>query len=221
MKAKKNKTEVTKKKISDFAPSILIFVFFLIYTVLVKFTGVAAIGPKGSVVGFAGLNGAFENNFGFNEAFYKLSEYFGYAALGVAACFAFMGLYQLITRKKLKKVDREILLLGNLYVAVIVFYALFEFVIINYRPVILEEELEASYPSSHTMLAVTVLVSALMTVGNYIKNEKLLIAVRCFLIVLCGAIVIFRFLSGVHWVTDIVGGLILSAALCLWFDEMH
>ncbi len=210
----------TDLNIGRFVPAMLLFVLFLIFTLIVRLVDVSPIGPEGSSVGLSWLNGAFAGTFGFNEAFYDLSKYLGYASLGVAACFALLGLVQLIRGKSIRKVDPAILMLGGFYVVVIVFYALFEVLIINYRPVILDEGLEASYPSTHTMLAICVAVSGLILAGRYIGNGVRLTAFRCFLIVIMAAVVIFRLLSGVHWLTDIVGSLLLSSALCLAFKEL-
>ncbi|MCR5278425.1 MAG: phosphatase PAP2 family protein [Lachnospiraceae bacterium] len=209
------------KCIKKYGLSIFLFFGFVVFSLFVRTIDVAPIGPADTSVGFAGLNGAFAETFGFNEAFYKLSEYFGYACLGVAACFAFLGLWQLIKGKSIKKVDREIIILGFFYIIVIGFYILFDKVAFNYRPVMLENELEASYPSSHTMLAFCVVVSGLMLVKKYITNKTMLTAVRCFLIVILAATVIFRLFSGVHWFTDIIGGIILSLALCSFFYDAN
>lgn len=210
----------TGVNIGRFVPSMLLFVLFFIFTLIVRIVDVSAIGPLGSAVGLSGLNGAFADAFGFNEALYDLSKYLGYATLGVAACFAILGLSQLVKGKSLRKVDPAILCLGGFYVVVIAFYALFEVLIINYRPVILDEGLEASYPSSHTMLAVCVAVSGLMMAGRYIRSGTRLIVFRCFLIVIMAAVVVFRLFSGVHWLTDILGSLLLSSALCTAFAEL-
>lgn len=203
--------------IKQFTPALILFLLFIVFTIIVRFVDVDSIGPLGSLVGLSGINGAFAGTFGFNEAFYDLSKYLGYATLGVAACFALIGFMQLIKEKSIRKVDKEILILGGFYLVVIGFYVLFEALVINYRPVILDEGLESSYPSSHTMLAICVAVSGLLLIGRYIKNSTRLMIVRCFLIVIAAAVVIFRLFSGVHWFTDIVGSVLLSSALCAFF----
>ena len=210
----------SKLSLKNFTQCLVLFAVFILYTVVVKFVDVSAIGPMGSTVGLSGINGAFAETFGYNEAFYQISKYLGYAVLGVAACFAFLGLFQLVTRKSIKEVDPAIMILGGFYLIVIGFYVLFEAIVINYRPVILDEGLEASYPSSHTMLAICVAVSGLIMLKRYIKNRTVLTAVRCFLIAVTAAVVVFRLFSGVHWFSDILGSVILSASLCAGFKEL-
>ena len=127
-----------------------------------------------------------------------------------------LGLKQLIDKKSLKKVDKKIIYLGCFYVLMGLFYIFFEKVIINYRPVLLEGDLEASYPSSHTILAVCICISSIIMNRYYLK-KNLLKYVNISTAVLMLLIVVGRLFSGVHWLTDIVGGLLLSSALCYLF----
>jgi undecaprenyl-diphosphatase len=166
-------------------------------------------------VGFSGINNKIHNLTGVNMEWYDLTDYFGYLAIGVAALFALVGLIQLVKRKSLFKVDREIICLGVLFVAVIGFYVGFEHFIINYRPVIMPDAAapEASYPSSHTMLIITVMGASMMLIRRYLGSGFLsgLLRLICFLIIV--ATVAGRLYSGVHWFTDIVGGCLLSISL--------
>ncbi len=197
--------------------SLLLLVLFELYTMAVTKIDVAPIGPEGSLVGFSTINGYFAKAIGFNELLYNITDYLGYIALLVCGFFGLIGLIQLIKGKSLKKVDPDIYVLGAFYVVVILFYVIFEKVIINYRPVILEEGLEASYPSSHTMLAVCVFTTAIMQFKTRIKNPTLLTVAEVVFYIMLVVTVAGRLLSGVHWFTDIVGGLLLSSALvCLY-----
>ena len=121
---------------------------FIIFTILVKVIDVQPVGAEGS--GFAGLNTAVFSLLGTNHFCYLATQLFGVLAILVAAVFAVLGFVQLLKRKSLLKVDREILMVGIVYVLVIILYILFEKLAINYRPVVLDEGLEASYPSTHT-----------------------------------------------------------------------
>ena len=123
------------------------------------------------------------------------------------------GLLQLIKYKNISKVDKRLLYLAGLYVLLGITYVFFEKVIINYRPVLMEGELEASYPSSHTMLAITICISSLLTSKYYIKDKSLLKILQISTIVLMFLLVIGRILSGVHWISDIIGGILISLAL--------
>jgi len=188
---------------------------FAVLIIMIKKVDVESIGPEGTKIGLSGINKPVADNFTYNETWYKITQYLGYAALLVAACFAVMGLIQLIQRKNLLKVDANILAAGVLYVVTIVLYFLFDKVVINYRPIILPDEgvLEAGFPSSHTMLSIVVFGSALLQTGRYIKKKGVLIAVNVVLIQILVLTVVGRLISGAHWLTDICGGVLISVAL--------
>ena len=131
-----------------------------------------------------------------------------------------LGLVQLIHRKSLLKVDRSILVLGGFYVVVLVFYVLFEKVVINYRPVLIDGNLEVSYPSSTTMLALCVIPTAIMQLNTRIKNTNLRKIVAYVLVALAVFMVVCRLISGVHWLTDIIGGILLSAGLVTLYSAV-
>lgn len=193
-----------------------LFLLFVLFTLIVKFVGLSPIGPEKSNVGLAFINEWFHNLFGFNNIFYKLSKYLGYLPFLFVLFYGCLGLKQLIDKKNLKKVDKKIIYLGCFYVLMGLFYIFFEKVIINYRPVLLEGDLEASYPSSHTILAVCICISSIIMNRYYLKKD-LLKYVNVSTVVLMLLIVVGRLFSGVHWLTDIVGGLLLSSALCYLF----
>lgn len=195
---------------------VLIGALFAGFTYLVMNYKVAPVGPDGTSVGFSGLNVRVHEMTGVNMAWYEITDYFGYLAIGIAAIFALVGLIQLIRRRSLFKVDREIICLGFLFVIVIGFYIGFEKYIINYRPIIMPgaDAPEASYPSSHTVLIITVLGATMMLIKRYLTKGFLrsLLRFLCFAIIL--VTVAGRLYSGVHWFTDIFGGVLLSLALC-------
>lgn len=189
----------------------------ILYTILVKTVDVRAIGPKGSSVGFGEINKAFSNFIGVHMSIYKVTEVLGYIALLVVFGYGLYGLVTLIKRKSLFKVDREILLLGGLYLVILLVYAFFEKVIVNYRPVLIDGVLEASYPSSHTVLALCVCGSAILVNKSLFKNVKLFNYLNILLMVLMILIVLGRIVSGVHWITDIIGGVLISITLIKCF----
>ena len=190
-------------------------VLFIGLIILLRTVDVDAIGPEGSKVGFAGLNGAVAKNIGYNEVWYNLTQMLGYAALVLAGGVAVVGLIQLIRRKSILKVDINILFTGGLYVIVIALYILFNKVAVNYRPVMLpgETKLEPSFPSSHTMLACVVMGSVILLIPKYVKSVTVKWAAVTVLALAMMLTVVGRLLSGAHWLTDIAGGVILSICL--------
>ena len=188
-------------------------VAFVLWTVLVCFVDVRTIGPEGSSVGFATLNGFVHELTGVNWLFYTVTDWLGLVPIAAALGFAILGLVQLIKRKSLWKVDHSILALGVFYIVVMAAYLVFEIVVINYRPTLIEGYLEASYPSSTTMLVMCVMPTAAMQLNARIKNTVFRRCVIITIIVFIAFMVIGRFLSGVHWITDIIGGALFSAGV--------
>ena len=195
---------------------------FVILLVLVRTFDVAAVGPAGTEIGLSGMNAAVHEALGVNYFWYDLTEVFGFMALGICALFGLMGLMQLVSRRSLLKVDRRILVLGAFYAVVIVCYVLFELVVVNYRPVIMLGETlpEASFPSSHTMLICCVMGSTVLMLKHYVKSFELRVGLQAGCLVVAAVTVVGRLLSGVHWMTDIVGGVLLSCALVALFAAM-
>ena len=185
---------------------------FAVWTVLVRLVDVEAIGPLGSRVGFAAWNGAVHRLVGVNFTLYAVTDWLGLVPLAVALGFAVLGFWQWIRRRSLLRVDRDLLALGVFYVAVTVTYLFFERVVINCRPVLIDGGLEASYPSSTTLLVLCVMPTAMMQLRRRIRNGALRRCVLCLAAAFVAFTVIGRLLSGVHWITDIVGGVLFSAA---------
>ena len=194
---------------------------FLLWTVAVCVVDVQAIGPQGTAVGLAAVNGFFHRLTGVHMALYTITDWLGLVPLAVVLGFGCLGLVQWVKRKRLRKVDRSILVLGGFYLAVLAAYGIFETVVINYRPVLINGNLESSYPSSTTMLAMCVMPTAMMQLQGRIQNRTL----RRWVLLLMGAftafMVIGRLLSGVHWLTDVIGGALLSAGLIMLYAAVN
>lgn len=206
---------MTKELKNKLIGAALLFVVFVIFTICAKTVDTASflVGSEETTIGFSAINIGIHEALGYNKVFYLFSKLLGVLAILVICFFAFLGVVQLIKGKSFKKVDADIYALAVFYVLVGIAYVLFEVLIVNYRPVDLGEGIEASYPSSHTMLAVCVFCTAAFQLGIRIKKQNLkkILVIACY--VLAGLMVIFRMLSGVHWFTDIVGGILLSAFL--------
>ena len=191
---------------------VLLVLISIIYTLLVKYVDTSTIGPNGSVVGFSSLNSFVFNLTGNNMALYKITEMLGIIPILIALMYAVIGLIQVIDRKSLK-VDKELIALGILYIIVILIYVFFEKCIINYRPVIIDGVLEASYPSSHTLLSICICGSALLINKYLFNNKKIYKYINIISIISMVLIVLGRLLSGVHWASDIIGSIIISITL--------
>ena len=194
----------------------------VILIALVRLVDVAPIGADGTSIGLSHLNQFVFDLFGVNMLWYNITDWLGVAAVLTGFVFAVTGLVQLIKRRSLLKVDREILSLGGLYIVVIGLYLFFENVIINYRPIIMPDNTspEASFPSSHTMLVCVIMGSAAMLINRYIRNKPLNRILRAVCYVIIGVTVVGRLIAGVHWFMDILGGILISVTLLSLYEEV-
>lgn len=203
------------KKNQNVLAGILLLVGFAVWTFLIQEVDVQPIGPNGGSVGFAALNGWFHQLTGVHWMLYTLTDWLGLVPICVCLIFAGVGFVQLVHRKSLLKVDLDIILLGVYYVLVIFGYLLFEMVPINYRPVLIEGFLEVSYPSSTTLLVLSVMPTLYFQAQQRLTSNALRQTILIFSVLFSAFMVIGRLVSGVHWLTDIVGAVLLSSGIFL------
>ena len=204
-----------KENQRNFCIATCMLLAFLLWTVAIQFVDVQAIGPQESSVGFATINQFVHNLTGVHMSLYTITDWLGLVPLMFVMGFGTLGLIQWIKRKHLLKVDYSILVLGGFYIVVMAVFVLFEVLVINYRPVLINGILEASYPSSTTMLVMCVMPTAIMQFDTRIKNDVLKRCVTYAITAFIVFMVIGRLVSGVHWFTDIIGGALFSTGLVL------
>lgn len=190
---------------------------FGIWTWMVCRIDVQAIGPEGSSVGMAAFNGWFHRVTGVHMALYTLTDWLGLIPILVCVCFGVLGLVQLVRRKSLMKVDPDILLLGLYYLLVIAAYLFFEMVPVNYRPVLIGGVLEASYPSSTTLLVLSVMPTLAFQAVRRFTGGHARKTAAVFVWLFSAFMVIGRLVAGVHWITDIIGSVLLSFGLFMMY----
>ncbi|MBQ9024580.1 MAG: phosphatase PAP2 family protein [Bacilli bacterium] len=208
------------KKKKNIIICICLTLMSIIYTILVKNVDVKNIGPNNTSVGFSTINNLFKNLIGSDMKIYKITEIFGLLVFIICLFYGIIGIYQLIKRKSIKKVDKEIILMGIFYIIILFVYALFEKLEINYRPILIDGKLEASYPSSHTILALCVCISSLILSKKYI-NKKYINITNIITLILLFGVFIGRIMSGVHWISDIIGGIIISFTLIMYYITIN
>lgn len=203
-----------------FPLAVILLTAFLLWTLILRTVDVQPIGPLESSVGLASINGGFHRFTGVNMRLYEITDLLSIVPLGIVLCFGILGLTQWIARRKLRLVDYDILALGCFYVIVMALFVFFELCVINYRPILIEGILEASYPSSTTMLVMCVIPTAMLQCRHRIKNST----VRCAVLMILGIFMLLmvagRLLAGVHWLTDIIGGALLSSGLVTLYDGL-
>lgn len=186
---------------------------FGIWTLLIRRVDVRPIGPNGSSVGMAAFNGWFHRITGVHMALYTATDWLGLIPIAICMGFGALGAVQLFQRKRLRSVDPDILLLGAYYILVIAAYLLFEMIPINYRPVLIDGALEASYPSSTTLLVLSVMPTLAFQARRRLHGASARKAATRFAVLFSAFMVIGRLVSGVHWATDIIGSVLLSSGL--------
>ena len=209
-----------KENLKFLRASICLLAAFVLWTIAVRFFDVQAIGPQGSQVGFATINGAVRDFVGSNMSLYVLTDWLGLVPILFALGFAILGAVQWIKRKRILMVDRDILALGVFYLSVMVAYVLFEELAINYRPELIEGILEVSYPSSTTLLATCVMPTAATVLKRRMRNPILKRFTVCAIYAFTAFMVVGRIISGVHWLSDIIGGILLSLGLIFAFESI-
>ena len=190
---------------------------FLLWTVLIQLVDVQAAGPNGTGVGFASFNLRFHRLTGVHMTLYTITDWLGLVPVLVCLCFGALGAMQLIRRRSLLRVDPDILLLGLYYLLVIFAYLFFEMVPINYRPILIHGALEASYPSSTTLLVLSVMPTLRFQIGRRARRPLIRHAAGVFASAFSAFVVIGRLIAGVHWATDIVGSVLLAGALFMLY----
>lgn len=209
------------KTFRPIVPGLLFLAAFLVLTVLICYVDVQPSGSAYTDLGLATINTNVRDAIGESKTMFTLTEILGYLTWGVVAFFGLLGLSQLVHRQSLLKVDRDIILLGFGYVIMLACYVLFDRIPINYRPYCSwRVELVSSYPSSHTLMIVFVMATAVIQILRRMRAglaRNLLIAL-C--IITATVVTVGRLLSGVHWLTDIIGGLLLGAALAALYGGL-
>ena len=192
-------------------------IVFLLWTVLIRCVDVQAAGPNGTKVGFAAFNLWFHGRTGVHMTIYTVTDWLGLVPIAVCLGFGMVGFLQLIRRKSLLMVDPDIILLGVYYILVIIAYLVFEMVPVNYRPILIGGVLEASYPSSTTLLVLSVMPTLKFQIDRRAEKPLIRNAAGVFAIMFSAFMVTGRLIAGVHWATDIIGAIFLSRGLFLLY----
>jgi undecaprenyl-diphosphatase len=199
--------------------SAFLLLSFVLWTLFVQWIDLASIGPQDSIVGFSTINGFFHRLTGVHLFLYQLTDWLSLIPLVFVLGFALLGLVQWFQRRSLFMVDRSLFILGGFYILVFLIFIFFEIYVINYRPILINGCLEASYPSSTTLLFLCVMPTAVMQLKHRLQNHC---KVQCLslLTLFTAVIVALRAISGVHWITDIIGGILLSTGLVTLYSYL-
>ena len=186
---------------------------FAFWTWLIQIIDVEPAGVNGTEIGFATINTWFHSVTGGNLTLYTITDWLGLVPIFICMFFGGVGFIQLIKRKSLFKVDFDIIALGIYYVIVISGYLIFEMIPINYRPILINGFMEASYPSSTPLLVLSVMPTLIFQANRRLKNSTIKRIIKIITAIFTIFMVVGRLVSGVHWLTDIIGSVLLSVGL--------
>lgn len=190
--------------------SVLSLIGFVMFTLIVALVDV-------DQVGLSHLNQFFWRAWGRSSFWEQVTDWIGYLMILAIIGLVVWQIAQWIVRKSLHHVDKNLLLLDLIFGCLIVVYLFFEIVVVNYRPELENGVAKASYPSSHSMLFATVIPLLIWQVWHYVHNKPWRIVFTVLLIAMMSFGLVGRLLSGVHWFTDILGGILISVSLvCLY-----
>ena len=196
--------------------TILLLISSIIFIVLLKRIDIKCDAVNNSCIGFATINQLIFNKIGVNMTWYFITDWLGIIPILVSMVYAIIGFKQLVKRKSIRNVDKEIIILGIFYILVISIYIFFEKYIVNYRPILMNGNLEASFPSSHTLMTICLCGSSIIVNNILFKNNfSKIINIMSILIIF--TTIMGRLISGVHWFTDIIGGILISSFLLMLF----
>ena len=213
--AGKDKRDMKEKGKRDLLSGIGLLCAFFLWTILIQFIDVQVAGPNGATIGLATFNIWFHQLTGVHMTLYTITDWLGLVPIFICLCFGALGIVQLIKRRSLLRVDTDLILLGVYYVLVIFCYLIFEMIPINYRPILIEGRLEASYPSSTTLLVLSVMPTLKLQIERRSKSAAISGTVSIFVVLFSSFMVVGRLISGVHWATDIIGAVFFSLGLYL------
>lgn len=200
--------------------SIAMFSLFLILIILVKTVDVKEVGPNGSKIGFASFNNFLFESLGKNKFWYNFTKVFGIVSILIAVGFVGYGVYDIIKKRNIKNMKSDILAMGIAFVLLVLVYLFFEIVKVNFRPVLIDGKLEASFPSSHTMLCLTIFGVATMFACGRLKNVWVKGTCIIGLSLVAILVSIGRIFAGVHWFTDVLGAILISTCLVLLYGYL-
>jgi undecaprenyl-diphosphatase len=131
------------------------------------------------------------------------------SAFAVFAVFAILALCQLIKRRSLKKVDKQLLWAILPFALMAIAYVVFDkFIVLNTRP---NGSGEPSFPSTHVMVVATIFLVVASILPKYIKSKSACVVLDLMMLLLLFLVCAGRVFSKMHWISDVLGGLGFAA----------
>lgn len=193
----------------------ILTVLFVAFTVAVKWLDVQVDGAH--EIGWASVNFWWRDLIGVSDVWRVVSDVAAVLTLLTLVGVIVWQVVALVRARGIHRATRHWLVLDGALGALRLCYLLFEFVVINYRPILIDGVAEASYPSSHVLLFATVCPLLMLTFWREIKSRPWRAGIVTLGVVLMLIGMVARALSGYHWLTDVLGGVLLGAVLVAWY----
>ena len=190
------------------------FLYAVIMVIALKFESGVPIGDLGSI-NLRALNNGFRGLFGYEQGGYFRSLYLiteGLGVVSILACLFWtgMGIKDLIKYRDINDVDKSIFATWLLYVLALIVWRVTLKISVSYAPVSVHPKsaLVVSFPCGNTFLIIISMCSSIYLIGYFLEEKKkLVLALRVACIAILALGIIFRTVSGVNWLTDILGAI--------------
>lgn len=209
---------MSKQKIGWWLTAVCCTILFLVLTVSLLLVDVQSAGAQ--TVGWASLNFWWHDLISVQHGWHIVSNIVATVTL-LALCAMVVWQFIIMLRgKSFRAFLKQWLAFDITVILLVLCYVLFQIVVVNYRPIMIDGMAEVSYPSSHILLFATLLPLIVCECWHNVPSKvwRRVIAVSALVLMVVG--IVARALCGYHWLTDSVGALLLSAALVAWYKVM-
>ena len=202
------------------------FLYAVIMVIALKYESGVPIGDLG-VINLHALNNAFRGLFeyeragGYFRSLYIFTEILG--AVSILACVFWtgLGIKDLIKYRDINDVDKSIFATWLLYVLALIVWKVVLKIAVNYAPVSvnLKSGLVVSFPCGNTFLIIISMCSSIYLIGYFLEEKKnlvLTLRVICVAVLVLG--IVFRTVSGVNYLTDILGAIGFAVPLVVLYS---
>lgn len=209
---------MTKQGKKWFLAALILTAVFVVLTITVKYVDQKNIGSQ--VIGWATINLWWRDIIGVRNFWQIASHIFAAITLIILVMFLVWQAIALLRRKSFRTMPRHWWFFDLTLIALALCYIVFQIMVINFRPLLIDGVAELSYPSSHVLLLATLWPVFILTLSREVKSRPWLRVASVIGIIVMTVGIIARLLSGYHWFTDIIGGIMLGAVLTCWYQAL-
>ena len=144
----------------------------------------------------------------------KITDIILYASIAIVGLFAVLGLAQWISRKSIKKVDKQILWMVLPLALVVIVYLVCDKILtpdrFSFMPTRPDGSGEPSFPSTHVLVVTTVFFCISAALPKYIKSKVALFLIDIVMFALASLVATGRIMSDKHSYIDVAGSVVFA-----------